>query len=130
MQYNDIVTYKNIEDMAGYCGYISPEGVFYKEKKIYELGEIESDLFAWSLLKIIKNKETGRGKKKMELLRETLGRPDKVLQNIYGFVKISDDDGIVSFSYNFEKMTDIQKDIVIALQTRYFGKSNALKLKR
>ena len=128
----DIIdTCRRIEGMYDYCGYLSPEGVFYREKKIYESASIESDLYAWNLLRYVK--AISKDKKKpdfLKQLRESFSSPDKALQNYYGFVKISDDDGIVSFSYNLDKLTDIQKDIVLELQTRYFGKNNTLKLKR
>ena len=131
MKNTDFNITTNIDDMYGFCGYLSQNGEFYKEKPLYELGTIEGDLFAWNLLKYIKSNETPKEKKKLELLRsqlkEAFGNADHILEEDYGFIRINDLFRIVTFSCNLNKISDIQKEIILELQNRYFNKNNTLK---
>ena len=119
-----------ISNMYNHVGYLSPEGVFYKERKINEKAQIESDLFAWSLLKTIKleNAEPNISvlKKIKQELKEAFTKSSEVLVKNYGFIRVSDERGYIAFSGISNTLSAKQEYILKFLSEYYNQKDNNL----
>ena len=115
--------------MYGYCGYISPEGLFYKEKKIYGDEKLESELYAFSIINLMEENNPNKnfGKMLKMHLKDIFNRASIILLKDYGFVRVHDSLGIPEIEYqDFEKLTDIQKKLIEELSNYYFS----IKLKK
>ena len=124
MRNNKLITCTNIKDMYGYCGYISPEGVFYKEKAVFDEEKIESELYAFSIINLIEENNPNKNFWQMLKmhLKDIFNKSSFILLKKYGFVRISDNFGIPEIEYqNYENLTDIQKQIINKLNNYYFS---------
>ena len=128
--YNTIPKTNKLSEMYNYIGYLSPEGVFYKERKVNESPTIESDLFAWLLLKNIKleNAEPNKNilRKIKQELREAFTKSSEILVKDYNFIKISDERGYIAFSGISNTLSAKQEYILKFLSEYYNQKDNNL----
>ena len=120
----------SIPSMYNYVGYLSPEGIFYKERKVNEKAQIESDLFAWSLLKAIKLEKAEPNinvlKRIKQELREAFTRASEILVRDYGFIRVTDDRGYIAFSGISDTLSAKQEFILKFLSDYYNQKDNTL----
>ncbi len=118
----------SIPEMYDYVGYLSPEGIFYKERKVNHPAVIESDLFAWSLLKNIKLEKVEPTKNTLQKLKqelkESFSKASSILVKDYGFIKVSDEYGYISFNGISNSISATQEYILKFLSEYYNQKDN------
>ena len=129
-EHNIILKTDSIPEMYDYVGYLSPEGIFYKERKVNEKAQIESDLFAWDLLKKVKLEKAEPNintlKKIKQELKEVFTKSSEILVKEYGFIRVSDERGYIAFSGISDTLSAKQEYILKFLSEYYNQKDHNL----
>ena len=137
----NIISFKNIEDMYGYCGYLSNDGTFYPERKLGERS-IEHELWTYTFLKYLETLDTTdelKKKKLSYLISRILGGDNNLIINKWNFVYLAPASDETSVHAVLPKkglfkeanpISPVQLQVINELQQYYKNKNYNLKRTR